>query len=280
MNKLFKILLFSFLFTIFSCGENETKVYKGNYNDFTFLSIDAAYKLEVVKDGTGTLIIPFGASAVSPNDRTYSIELVVPEDQDAVVADPNSYDLPSSVTIPANQFIGNIVITGNDDLNLVDSDPKSFTFRILGLNDKEFMDYSEITVEVVEVCPLAEGIKYTGDYMLETVIPGAFGASFQSGIVTLEYVSEFTRRFSGTYLPEQGGFAGREFNFSLMCGFVIANPVNTFVGCGEPRIFLGPADNPSQYNPNDDSELIITFKEDYGACGDPVTECVFKLTKQ
>jgi len=284
MNKLFKILSFLLLFVIaFSCSENETKVYNGDYSRSTFLSTNGTvYTLQIVKDDTGTLTIPFGASTLSPNDRTYSIELVEPEDPDTVVADPQTYNLPSSVTIPANEYIGDIVITGQD-LGLVDTNAKPFTFRIVGLNETEFMDDVEVTVDVVEVCPLKEGVKYEGIYMLETIVPGAFGDNFKTETILLEYVSEFNRTFKGTFLPNQNsgnGFSGVSFSFSLVCGDVIVTPSNTLVGCGEPRIFFGPAEIPVQYNNEDDSEIIIRFTEDYGACGEPATQCVIKLTKQ
>jgi len=283
MNKLFKIVPFFFLLAVFSCSENETKLYKGDYNKSTFLSTNGAvYTLQIIKDSTGVLTIPLGASTLAPDDRTYPIELVVPEDPNVVVAHPSTYDLPSSVTIPANEFVGNIVITGKD-LGLVDTNPKSFTFRIGGLNDKEFMDEQEVIVDVIEVCPLKENVKFEGIYLLETLIPGAFGDTFKSEIVALEYVSEFTRTFKGTFLPSQNGgngFSGIPFSFSLVCENIIVNSSNTGVGCGEPRIFFGPAATPSSYNVEDDSEIVITFTEDYGACGDPAEQCTFKLTKQ
>jgi len=283
MNKLFKILPFFSLFAMFSCSENEPKLYNGDYTKATFLTTNGeVYSLQIEKDGTGTLIIPFATSTLAPNDRIYSIELVPPEDIDTVVADPQTYNLPSSVTIPANELVGNIVITGQD-LGLVDTDAKTFVFRIEGLNDKEFMDKQEVTVEVVEVCPLKPGVEFRGNYMLQTLVPGAFADTFKSEIITLEYVSEFTRTFKGTFLPGQNGgngFSGISFTFSLICGEVIVSPSNTGVGCGDPRIFFGPATTPSTYDFEDDSEITITFTEDYGACNAQAEQCTFKLTKQ
>lgn len=275
MKNIFKILPFCFLLVILSCSDNEGKVYQGNVGDFTLLSFDrTVYDLEVVVDDQGVLTIPLKSSALSSVDRTYAIELI----EDESFADPLTYSLPASVTIPANQYYGDIVITGQD-LDLVDSTPKTFVFKITGLNDKEFMDSSVVAVRVLEVCPLFDD--FVGQYTVTALEFSPFWEEFMpnGSIVNVISTGEFSREFNNpNFLISGFSF---DFKFTLNCAEVNAVAQETTVWCGSGAYYaMGPGSTPGSFDPNDDSEIIITYSDNtLGACGQSTSQAKFKLTK-
>jgi len=271
-------LVFSILFLLFitSCENNKDSVYYGNPNYGTLLSFEAVgYSLPVVIDDVGKVEIPFYANVLSPQDRTYNIEFIEGN------ADPLTYNLPVSVTIPANQYFGTLVITGQDE-GLLDTNKKSFTFRVNGLNSNEFMDKERqiITVEVFQVCPFGEEIKFEGTYIATTLTPGPLGSSF-SGPIDIKNTGEFDRGFTANYLPGQGGGFPRTISLSFVCGDILIGDLDSGLSCGGgATITITSADSYGYYNPNDDSEFIVVFKETYGDCGAPDKEITVKFTKQ
>lgn len=279
MKNLFKILpFFMFVALISSCEDNEGAVHHEDVNKFSLLSFDqSAYRLNVIIDSTGTLVIPFRASSLSSVDRTYVIELL----EERSTANPLTYDLPSTVTIPANQYSGNIVITGQD-LDLVDLTPRPFVFQVTGLNEVEFIDNDVITVNVVEVCPLYSD--FTGNYVVTPITSGLAGVPFAAGsVVSVTQVSEFEREFEAVFLP---GWAAPTvvFKFTLSCGNVVVADYDTRVYCGEagsPTVKILSGNVYGTYDSENDSEIIISYREDYGGCSasTPI-QVTFKLTKQ
>lgn len=278
MKKIFKILPFFILVAfISSCEDNEGAVHHEDISKFTLLSFDqSAYRLNVIIDSVGTLTVPFRASALSSVDRTYNIEFI----EDGSIADPLTYNLPSTVTIPANEYSGDLVITGQD-LGLVDLTPKPFVFKVTGLGESEFIDDDTITINVVEVCPLYSD--FTGNYILTPISSGGFGVPFASGsVVTLTAVSEFERQFTANYLPEAISGYTINFRFSLSCSEVVASNYTTSLYCqeGGPNIAIISGDVYGAYNPEDDSEIIVSYTEEYGSCGGSPTVVTFRLVKQ
>lgn len=276
MKKILNILPIFLLLGFVSCGEHENDIYKGNINDFTFLSFDkTVYDLAIAIDGEGEVVIPLRSSVTSSSDRTYSLE-VIAEDS---TADPQTYNLPASVTIPANEYVGNIVITGQD-LGLVEITPKSFVFKVAGLNEKEFMDNSQITVRVYEFCPIPENA-FTGNYLLEEITPFVDGPTLDHGkVVTIVATSTTGRTFATRNYPDYCSPL-MDFTFNLVCNEVIvdANQRST-CACSSNGLFFGPAQTPATYNVDDDSVFHITFTNDVTAdCGTTV-QTTYKLTKQ
>jgi len=271
-------LAFFLLFILFitSCEDNKDAVYHGNINDGVLLSFGAVgYSLPVVIDATGVIEIPFYRNVLSPQDRTYDIEFIEGD------ADPLTYNLPSSVTISANQYFGTLVITGQDG-GLLDTNRKSFSFRVKGLNSNEFIDKEReiITVDVFRVCPFGEEIKFEGIYIATTLTPGPLGDSF-SGPIDIKKTGEFDRGFTANYLPQQGGGFSRTISLSFVCGDILIGDLDSKLSCdGGTTIAITSADVFGYYNPNDDSEFTVIFKETYGDCNSPDKEITVKFTKQ
>lgn|SRR5690606_39620719 len=279
MKKLFNILsLFALFFVASSCEEHQNKTYVGNADKFTFLSFDeSTFNLEVPINGETELIIPLKASATSPVDRQFGIVLIEEES----TANPLTYNLPATVTIPANEYIGNLVIAGQD-LDLVDQTTKSFVFEIVNLSDNEFMDNNKIKVDVFEVCPLFA--PFEGSYVFSQVVEGDFGPTFAPGtVLQLGKSSEYGRYIEGNYIPEAISGFNLRISFTLSCNQVVVNSLETSLTCtgGEPYLALGPASVNATYDEYDDSEIMVTYTENTNsACGAGPKQVTFKLTKQ
>lgn len=275
MKKLFNILPLLLVVLFSSCEDHENKVYSGNVNNFTFLSFDqSSFRLDIAKDGEGELVIDLKSSVTSSVDRVYNIELIA-EDS---TADPLTYNLPATVTIPANEYVGKIVITGQD-LDLVEATPKVFMFKISNLNDKEFMDNNLVTVSVGEVCPLFA--PFTGQYRFVNVIPSIdWGPAQPDGtIVNLVATSEFGRQFQmNNFLISGYSF---NFKFNLSCGETQTTPYTSTLWCGEaPYYALDAGETHGAYDPENDSEILVTYLDNsLGACGGGPQHCSFKLIK-
>jgi hypothetical protein len=71
------------------------------------------------------------------------------------------------------------------------------------------------------------------------------------------------------------------FTFDLICGDVVI-PLNTSnLSCGGPTSNWISTETLYQYDPNDDSEITLSFIDNVeGACGGPAQTVVLKLVKQ
>lgn len=145
MKKLF-ILLIS-VASFVSCSDPDGVTYNDN---LTYLAFEkASYDLPVLVNSSSTVDVKFVASSKSNVARTYNLSVVTEESN----ANPLTYSVPATVTIPANEYIGTVTITGTDN-NLLDLVIKKLVIEVSGLNAKESTDTQKITVNVFEVCPL------------------------------------------------------------------------------------------------------------------------------
>ena len=131
-------------------------------------------------------------------------------------------------------------------------------------------------------CPLEAA--FTGTYALEQIAgPNdpffGFEDRWTAANVTLTATNPIARRFLGTYLT----FDSRAFNFTLLCGAVSVPKTSSGLSCGGPSIaWVSDPNATFQYNPADDSEIIIEILDNVDpACGiaqnEPLT---LRLTKQ
>lgn len=283
MKTFFKILLLAVLFT--SCEDVEPAIFNGNdtAND-TFISFSStSYSLPIERDLTGSATVILNVSTVSPVDRTYNVEVIVGNLPTS--ANPATFSVPSSVTIPAGEYQGFLEITGTDG-GLVDANVKDFTIKISDASlTTEHMDAEELTtnIKVFEVCALQS--EFIGTYML-TQLSGNFGPTgvktFKEGPIQLKMgANPFERTFTAKVYP---GF-----------GFPDANVVISFacdyLNWGGPQ-YIGPGgctannpikfdrtDNPSMYDTTDDSVFEFTFEEDTSNSCNARRDVTFRLTK-
>lgn len=268
-----------------SCSDDDGHVYDGNadHNQTLVRFGKTTYKFEVPRDSSTILDVQVLASTKSDSDRTFNVEVV----DSVTTANPDTYTLPETVTIPAGEYIGHLAVEGVDN-NLVEtspseivtlklSDPNPSSNRVLESNITELKQY--------EVCPPPEDF-LVGKFMLTNVDehlgPGNDTHNFGEGEVTLSIGETSSERvFTATALPGFG--SPQSFSFSLICGEIVfeENPIP--VQCDQGIVY-GPAGegNNATYDTNtyDDSEVTIYYQSDYtNDCNGGGTVDSFKLTK-
>lgn len=279
MKTIFKLLVVALLFA--SCDDVEPTIYNGNIeqND-TFLSFSrSVYLLPVVQNQTGEVKVVFNSSTASDVDRVYNIEVGFPESSPA---NPATFTVPASVTIPAGEYQGSFTIPGVDN-DLVDEVVKRFTLTVTNLSDNEYLDSDTVTVNIYEVCPLQAD--FLGDYAIQVTSEPLGIPAFEAGVVTLvEGDSQYERVFNATVYPGYGG--NKEVTLAFACNFVnLGQSINTNVTCDvdddTKSLVHAPAElaDRSAYNTNDDSYFELTFIEDSQSdCGSPANT-VLTFTK-
>ncbi|KAF2519542.1 hypothetical protein E0W68_04135 [Flavobacterium salilacus subsp. salilacus] len=280
MKNIFKSLLLLSSLMVVSCGDVEPVVYNGAESNDTFLSFSASsYTLPVRIDDTGSVEVTLNSSTVSSVDRTYQIE-IVEEETDAI---PETYTLPTSITIPAGKYQGFMTITGVDN-NLVDTNPDKLVFRISNRTD-EYTDVENITVSIVEVCPL-DG-DFTGDYRVNQLTagmpinPGNVFIFEDNSIVQLQVGdSDFERYFAADIYSAAVSGLENEFRFTLTCGETsLSREIDLGIGCTEATLKILPGLSNATYV-NDGSVIDITVTEDPDAsCADAARQTTIRLTK-
>lgn len=129
-------------------------------------------------------------------------------------------------------------------------------------------------------CPISSSYG-TGDYMLEQIAgpdDPFFGNPYRwtPEMVNITAVSPIERHFEGTYFT----FTDRSFNFLLICGNVLVGATGGGAGCSGTLTWKS-ATPPGQYDPNDDSVIIIELLDNItGDCDlTPSEPLTLKLTK-
>lgn len=147
MKKITFLFLISLSFFAFNgCSDDEETI---NYVSFESTS----YKFGVELDGSSTNDIKIYATKTTGADRTFNVSVV----SDLSTADPASYEVPTSVTIPANTNVGTISVKVSD-LNIsengetlvlrFDSQEGLFTGEDITLNIKQVCPFNEVVLDI------------------------------------------------------------------------------------------------------------------------------------
>ncbi len=150
MKKITFLLLISLSFFAFNGCDDDDEII--NYVSFETQSFDFGVEL----DGSTTNEFKIYATNKTSSDRTYSINVVA----DMSTADPDSYTIPATVTIPANTNVG-VFAVKIDDLNI----SKDGETLVLEFSGEEGLFIGEkMTLNVKQVCPFNEiDVKITFD---------------------------------------------------------------------------------------------------------------------
>lgn len=158
MKKLF-ILLIS-VASFISCSDPDEVTYSGNP---TFVGFEQnVYNLRVPRDLSLTQDIKFASSSVSSVARTYTVTIM----SDVSDADPATYSIPTTVTIPANERFGILRVTATDN-NLIDATVKKVILKLSGLGAKESTDSEILSIFIYEFCPIVVD-EFSGLFDAET----------------------------------------------------------------------------------------------------------------
>jgi hypothetical protein len=159
MKKITNILLlFLAVFAFNSCSEDIEGTEDLNYVTFESSSIN----LGVDIGGSAEHEVKVYTTQIMGSDRTFSIVV----NEDASSADPQSYNIPSTVSVPANSNEGTIAV-GLTDVN-IGSEGKSVVMDIA--NEEGLYTGNEATINISQICPFNEvAIRFVFDgYASET----------------------------------------------------------------------------------------------------------------
>lgn len=142
MKKItFLLLIAVFSFAINSCENDAPKTEDLNYIGFE----NTSFQFPVDIDGTTEHVIKAYTTQKTSSDRTFPISV----DIDLSTADPSSYTVPATVTIPANTNVGEIPVTISD-INI----GVAGKMLVLKLGLEENLYTSEaIALSVIQSCP-------------------------------------------------------------------------------------------------------------------------------
>ncbi|PRP65719.1 hypothetical protein [Nonlabens agnitus] len=232
-----------------------------------------------VGEGSGTASATVEVSTISNVDRTFNVSVVSEES----TAPSSFYSVPTTVTIPANSYEGELIITGNEDAALT---PAGSTVIVeLADGSGDAITNKRTTFNVFLACPLDDQF-LVGEYnLIVTASAGAFGAPIFRGpaggtstVVTLEVDSPTSRTYRA--IPRGTNSANaRTFTLTVGCDGInllgnVADPVN-------PPLLYGPGQVDGTYDQSDDSEAIINFTGNVNsAFGGSASQGEFVLQKR
>ncbi|KAB8154108.1 hypothetical protein EZY14_006640 [Kordia sp. TARA_039_SRF] len=273
MKKLVLTLLGAF-FIFTSCEETEAPIYNSNTTNasdiLAYFSRTSA-DLGILIDETGSVTVPIGASTLSSQDRVVSISIV----EELTTADPVTYTLPSTVTIPANSYFGDLVIDGVDIG--VETTPETITIKLDSF-DNGVVSSAQLEVSIFQVCPIPETYM-VGDYLL-TDSNGNFGVDVPVTL-TIDPDDSTARIFTAEFLPGTGVARDVDVVVNLKCFNFVIDPIDINVQCTGPAyIVVEAGNNNSMYDLSNDTMLTVNYLEDPNAsCSAAPSVQNFTLTK-
>jgi len=262
-----------------SCDEDEDReLFNPNPNNSeTIIGFASATgNLNLLANEEGSIDVTVTSTTVSDVDR--QINLVISEES---TADPIYYNVPTSVTIPANEFIGTFTVQGMDPVGEQISES-----LIITTDNSENSLVDDINITIAVLCPVGDE-EFVGDYMITNNTAVDFGNIYAEGTtVTITAGEDLgVRMFDAVVLEDLGvGQAATPLVFGLVCNSVIVSPEQiTNLACGGESLFLGPAlgDITGQYTTGDDTTFNIVIGYNEGGlapCAVP-SDAVITLTR-
>ena len=266
-----------------SCDEKDPEVFDGSNTDNQALVGFSAqqYNLPIAFESNGTVDVDVESTTLSSQDRVFNIDTIITGDDNEAL--PETYDIPSSVTIPAGEYIGTFTITGLDADMVLDTSPR-FVQIELSSQSSPLYSIQQAQIRLFEFCPVPADF-LVGEYEIEdvsaTIGPGNGSANFASETVTIEIGESDTERvFTATILP---GIGGEELiTLDLICNEFILREVDPGIFCteGTPYIYSEASSNTTYDINNPQNEYIINYTEDpNGSCQGSPFNSSFSLTK-
>lgn len=258
INKLF-LAVIALATLMVSCEDHENPVFD-NVNGSTLVSFsNTSYDLPVVIDATGSVDIPVNVSTVSNADRSFNITV----DTDASTAIVGSYNVPSSVTIPAGAYTGTLTVTGTDIAG-VDTNALFLVISIDG--DASFAAGPDATLSVFQVCPIPDDYM-VGTYEISDNQTVFQGTNFDTRNVDIVAAGPTSRSFTTTW----SGGNNMNVVLNLVCNNLVyasTNATGYVAGTPQGPIIIAPSsNNTSTYDLADDSFFIVDYDNQAGGFG-------------
>lgn len=259
-----------------SCSDSENITFDSQNGQTLLAFASTSVDLQIEIGATGQVTVPVNSTTSSSSERTYNVKVV----EEGTTAFSSSYNV-GTVVIPANEFVGSLTITGNDDGNITTT-PRPLILAIESTDGAVTAD--NLTVNILQICPINDTF-FLGQYRVTTISPGVFGASTYGGdgnIVTLEVgENSLSRIFTANYFGDSR--FPREFQFSLVCNEVIVPYQDQRVGCGgnDVNLSTGPSTTGNgTYNATDDSSFTVKLTDNVDSdCGGTPVQAEYLFTK-
>lgn len=255
-----------------ACDPHENPIYD-NVNGGTYLAFSRG-SLDVPVDiDTGNFSraqeITVNVSTISDTDRTYSVSV----DEESSTVDPSNYQLPQTVTIPANSYNGTFTI-GFQDATL----ETTAELLVLELDGADASFDTPLNLNVFQVCPIP-ATYMTGAYEISDNQIVFSNTNFVTRIVDIQPGDSATTR---QFMTNWGSATAPMFTvtLNLVCNELIYASTNStgFTGGGEPIVIMPASENDSTYDVSDDSFFIVEYDNLAGSFG--TFEGSFFLIKQ
>lgn len=170
-----------------SCDETQSPIYDGSepLQTLAYFAESSAQIAIEVTNPSGVYNGRVNVSSMSASDRTVVVSIVTA----STTATSNQYSFSTSVTIPANSWGGDLVITGLQDG--LDTFGVDLVLQIDSItDDNSVISGSTLTVEIIQTCPFTIA-NYVGTF--------AVSEGFTSGVNAPNGLSFF---FSEVYQVE------------------------------------------------------------------------------
>jgi len=274
-----KTILLIMVLALASCDEKDPEIFDGNNTDNQVLVgfSDQQYNLPIAFESNGTVDVDVESTTLSSQDRVFNIDTINTGDDNEAL--PETYDIPSTVTIPAGEYIGTFTITGLDADMVLDTSPR-FVQIELSSQSSPLYSIQQAQIRLFEFCPVPADF-LVGEYEIEdvsaTIGPANDSANFASETVTIEIGESDTERvFTATIIGGE-----EQVTLDLICNEFILREVDPGIFCTEdtPYIYSEASSNTIYDINNPQNEYIINYTEDpNGSCGGPFNSS-FSLTK-
>jgi hypothetical protein len=270
MKNIFKLLALSLV--LVACEKHEPPTYDNTSGQTLAFFDKSSSNLEIVIDDVGSNDIQIGVTTISSSARTVSVSV----DLDNSTAAADTYTVPATMTIPANEYFGTLTITGVD--NNVETTAESLVLNLESV-ENGIVSTGTHTVSVFQICPIPDTFMI-GDYLIEQTSAFVDGPTLSDGAVVSVNGSGTTRTFSTEAYPNYCGGTFFDLNFSLVCGEIVCQNTNTTCSCGNVTDWFTGATTNETYDLNDDTVFFFTFTDDTQSdCGTPA-QTTYRFTKQ
>lgn len=140
-----KILVLLVIITVLSCDSDNSFSTVSDYDFISFENDNVTFELD--QDGESSQMITVYNSKTYSNDRTYNLEVLL----ESTTISAESYAVPASVTIPANERSAQFGVT------ITDNGFGSGDRLVLGFaDDNTALNPHPLQMDIVIVCPMNE----------------------------------------------------------------------------------------------------------------------------
>lgn len=275
--KMKKIVSVLSLFVLFvSCDKTEDKIWDPNTGQTLAYFATTSAVLGVPLNDVTAQTVKVNVNTLSSVDRTVTVEV-----DDASTADAANYSFNPTVNIPANTYIGELVINGTDTEELTTA-PETLILKLTSVSDGGVVSSAKLTISVQQICPLPDGF-FTGSYLFVETTPFVDGPTLEHNtVLTISATNAnnvLERSFMSFNYPTYCQ-TKRLFKFQLVCGEVVIPSGNdSNCTCGTPLLFTAPTVN-GTFDPTNDSTATLNFTNDTNSSCSPPVQTSYTLTKQ